>query len=145
MRIALKLVISCIFVFCSCACSFNWRTGGKSPQFYPNAKYQQVGELGAENDATGCMELADEYVKERDKYKEVAAGTAEAGVIGAAAGAVSGAIFSQAGRGTAAGAASGAIVGLLRGLLKLGEGDPNYQLFVSHCLRQKGYEVYAWE
>ncbi|MEZ4753046.1 MAG: glycine zipper family protein [Bdellovibrionota bacterium] len=137
-RIFTALFIILIFVGCSAK-------GARNPQFYPNEKLSQSDPSIVNQDTRHCMSLADDYVKDPEAWKGVAAGTAKSSVLGAAGGAVGGAILSNAGRGTAVGAASGAIVGLILALEKAGEPNPNYEKFVEQCLADKGYRVYAWD
>ena len=123
------------------ACSSNTRL---DPQFYPNSKYKEVGSVRAQQDLQYCRSVADEYVKQPQKWKELTKKTAKSSVIGAGAGAVGGAIVHNAGRGTAIGAASSAVVTLLSELFKAGEPDPTYTRFVEKCLDDKGYSIIAW-
>ncbi|WKZ56841.1 MAG: glycine zipper family protein [Bdellovibrionota bacterium] len=140
-----RLPILCLFLLSSISGCATMDGSSKRPVFYPNSHLQRVGQMQAEQDTTFCMGLADEYVQEPNKYQEMAKGAAIGGVTGAATGAVGGVIMGNTGRGTAAGAAVGAILGLLNEMRKQGEGDPTYQAFVSQCLANKGYQVYAWK
>ena len=125
------------------ACSLTQKTV-RSPDFYPNDHLSKVGKAQANHDTQYCMSLAGDYVKEPEKWKEIAKTTATDAVVGTAVGAVGGAIVSNAGRGAGVGAATGALLGLVRSMQKSGEPDPNYERFVEQCLAEKGYRIYGW-
>lgn len=116
----------------------------RHPDFYPNEHLRAVGQAQAHQDTRYCMSLADEYVKEPEKWKDVATDSLGGAVLGTATGAVGGAIVGNTGRGVGIGAATGAIIGLVRGLQKAGDPNPTYERFVEQCLSEKGYRVYGW-
>ena len=119
--------------------------GPKSPDFFPNEHFSQVGPSRADADARDCMALADQYVREPNKYAEVAKQGAIGGAVGAGTGAVGGVIMQEkVGRATAAGAAVGGMIGVLKGLSEMNEKSPSYQRFVEYCLQKRGYEVTGW-
>ena len=116
------------------------------PVLYPNVHYQKVGPVQGDVDVQYCLSLADNYVRDPDRYQDLAKGAIIGGAVGAGTGAVAGAIMKEkGGRPTAAGAAIGAIVGVAKELRKMGERSPTYQRFVEHCLQKKGYEVTSWQ
>jgi outer membrane lipoprotein SlyB len=117
----------------------------KQPRFYPNEKLQRVGATQANADAQYCKSLADEYVQNPSKWKDVATNTGGGAVAGTAAGAIGGVILGNTGRGVGVGAATGALLGLIKGLSEAGNSDPNWEKFVEQCLSEKGYRVYNWE
>jgi len=88
--------------------------------------------------------LADEYIKQPNKYGEMAKEGLIGGAVGAGTGAVGGAIMGNAGRGTGAGAAVGGILGVLHAASKMNERTPSYERFVEHCLQKEGYEIIGW-
>ena len=137
MRLLPALTLSLVFLQ---SCSTN-----QSPILYPNHKLSVTPKLESQEDIRICKDLAEEYVRDPQRWKDVAQETAVGGVAGAAAGAVAGTIFSNAGRGTAAGAASGAVIGLIRSLIRAGEPNPTKQRFVEACLTERGYRVIGWE
>jgi hypothetical protein len=116
----------------------------KHPQLYPNEKLARTSSIQAQTDVDRCMSLADSYIKDPNKYGEVAKQGLIGGAVGAGAGAVGGAIMGEAGRGTGAGAAVGGIIGVLKGLSEMNERSPSYQRFVEHCLQKQGYEIIGW-
>lgn len=117
----------------------------KTPDLFPNDAYRQGGAAKAEREVKYCMDLADEYVQEPDKFCQMAANVAKGAVVGAGAGTLGGVIMkSPVGRGLAAGAAVGAIVSLASELYDMNEKSPSYQRFVEYCLQKKGYEVTGW-
>lgn len=135
----LLLVILCAFSACSLT-----QKSVRNPDFYPNDHLKKVGKAQAHQDTRYCMSLADDYVKDPSKWKEVGKDTLGGAVLGSATGAVGGAIVGNTGRGTAVGAATGAIIGLVRGMQQAGEPNPTYERFVEQCLADKGYKVYGW-
>jgi hypothetical protein len=117
----------------------------KRPQLYPNEKLARTSSMQAQADINQCMSLADAYIKEPNKYADVAKQGLIGGAVGAGTGAVAGAIVGNAGRGTGAGAAVGGILGVLKGLSEMNERSPSYERFVEHCLQKQGYEITGWD
>ena len=138
-----KVTVLLLVMMLMSGCSMTGKKA-QTPDFYPNHKYlaSPVGERDA--DLNGCLSLADEYIKEPNKYGDMAKEGFVGAVIGAGTGAVGGAIMGNAGRATGAGAAIGGILGVLHSLSKMNEHSPSYQRFVEHCLQKKGYEVIGW-
>jgi hypothetical protein len=116
----------------------------KRPQLYPNEKLSRTSSIEAQADVNRCLSLADSYIKNPNKYTEVAKQGLIGGALGAGTGAVAGTIMGEAGRGTGAGAAVGGILGVLRGLNEMNERSPSYERFVEHCLQKEGYEIIGW-
>ena len=116
------------------------------PTFYPNDVFLKAGPAQVDADREYCMSLADEYVKDPDKYTEAAKEGAIGAGVGAGAGAIGGVIMQgSVGRATAAGAAVGGIMGVVSSMRKQGDRSPSYQRFVEHCLHKKGYEITGWQ
>jgi outer membrane lipoprotein SlyB len=113
----------------------------KRPQLYPNEKLSRTSSSQAQADIDRCMALADSYVKEPDRYADIARQGLIGGIVGAGTGTVAGTIMGEAGEGTGAGAAVGGILGVLKGLSEVNERTPSYERFVEHCLQRQGYEV----
>jgi hypothetical protein len=90
------------------------------------------------------MALADEYIKQPNRYTEIAKQGLIGGALGAGTGAVAGVITGETGRGTGAGAAVGGILGVLKGMSEMNERSPSYERFVEHCLQKEGYEIAGW-
>ena len=119
--------------------------GPKSPDFYPNDQFRRAGSMQADADARECMAMADQYVREPNKYADMAKQGVIGGAVGAGTGAIGGVIMKDSvGRATAAGAAIGGILGVLNSAKDMNEHSPSYQKFVEACLRQKGYEIIGW-
>lgn len=117
----------------------------ETPDLYPNQQLLKGGEANARAAQQYCMSLADEYVREPDRFKEALKGGAKGAVIGSGAGALGGVIMKESvGRATGAGAAIGGIVGVLRSLEETGTHSPSYQRFVERCMTKEGYEVVGW-
>ena len=119
-------------------------TTPKSPDLFPNEKLAKTPHGQVQADLNSCMSLADEYIKQPNKYGEMAKEGLIGGAVGAGTGAVAGAITGNAGRGTGAGAAVGGILGVLHAASKMNERSPSYERFVEHCLQKKGYEITGW-
>lgn len=120
-------------------------TGPQTPDFYPNEAYVQGGSGAARDAERQCMSMADEYVREPNKYTDALKQGATGAAVGAGTGALGGVIMKgKVGRSTAAGAAIGGIIGVLKSAYETGDHTPSYQRFVEHCLQKKGYEVTGW-
>ena len=140
MSTIMKLLILSSFLFLLSACSAN-----RTPAFYPNDHYNKAGDVQAEVDSKYCQALADQYVKEPNRYSSTAKEATIGGALGAATGAVAGAITrGNVGRSLGAGAAVGAIWSIANDLRRTGNVSPTYQRFVERCLQQKGYETVGW-
>ena len=136
-----KMIALPLFLASLCCCSAK-----SSPTLYPNQYYESVGQVQADVDRQYCIALADNYVKEPNKYQKMAEAGVISGAIGAGTGALTGVIVgSNVGRATGAGAAVGAIVAIASELFKAGDHSPSYKNFVEHCLLKKGYEVTGWQ
>jgi hypothetical protein len=119
-------------------------TTPKTPDFYPNEKLNATPRGQVQADVNTCVAMADEYIKEPNKYGSMAKQGLIGGAVGAGTGAVAGTITGNAGRGTGAGAAVGGMLGVLKGLSEMNERSPSYERFVEHCLQKKGYEITGW-
>jgi hypothetical protein len=128
----------------STAISCSQLTGEKRPQLYPNEKLARTSSVEAQSDVTRCMALADDYIKDPNKYASMAEQGLVGGAVGAGVGAVAGAIGGDVGRSTGAGAAVGGILGVLKGMSEMNERSPSYERFVEHCLQKQGYEIIGW-
>ena len=117
------------------------------PVLYPNAHLQSVGEETAQEDISGCRDVAKEAgaTSGTGKSGAVARNTAVGAGTGAASGAVGGAISGSPGIGTAIGAASGAVWGFFSGLFSPSQPDAAYVNIVNRCLAERGYEVAGWK
>ncbi len=144
MKKSLLLTICTIACGIICGCTAMGMGSKPTPDFYPNDRYLHSPPAEVQQYEAECMNLASQYVKEPNKYQNLAKDGLEGGVIGAATGAVGGAIAGNAGRGTGAGAAIGGMLGILKGLKDMNEPSPSYERFVEHCLSQHGYSVIGW-
>lgn len=115
-----------------------------TPDLYPNAKLSETPRGQVQDDVNYCISLADQYIKEPNRYGSMAKQGLVGGALGAGTGAVAGAITGNAGRGTGAGAAVGGILGVLKGMSEMNERSPSYERFVEHCLQKQGYEITGW-
>ena len=112
------------------------------PSVYPNDYLKRVGDAQLERDLTDCNDLASTYVKDRDKYNQLARDTATGAVVGSASGALAGVIIGDnVGRAVGAGAAVGAIIPILQSLFTSDDASPDRETFVETCLRDRGYQV----
>jgi hypothetical protein len=120
-------------------------TTPKTPDLYPNAKLSQTPHGVVQADVNTCVALADEYVKQSNRYGSTAQQGLIGGAVGAGTGALAGTITgANVGRSTGAGAAVGGVLGVLKGLSEMNERSPSYERFVEHCLQKKGYEITGW-
>jgi len=131
--------LSFLFLLCT-SCS-----GTKTPAFYPNDHLNKVGDVQAEVDRKYCQALADQYVKDPNRYSSTVKEGTISGALGAATGAVAGAITQgNIGRSIGAGAAVAAIWSIASDLRRTDNTSPTYQRFVERCLKQKGYKIVGW-
>jgi outer membrane lipoprotein SlyB len=137
-----KVTLTLITVsFTACASM----TTPKTPDLYPNAKLAQTPQGQVQADVNSCIALADEYIKQPNKYGDAAKQGLVGGAVGAGTGALAGTIVgSNVGRSTGAGAAVGGVIGVLKGMSEMNERSPSYERFVEHCLQKKGYEIVGW-
>jgi hypothetical protein len=120
-------------------------TTPKTPDFFPNEKLNSTPRGQVQADVNSCIALADEYIKEPNKYGSMAKQGVVGGAVGAGTGVLAGVITgSNPGRATGAGAAVGGILGVLKGASEMNERSPSYERFVEHCLQKKGYEITGW-
>jgi hypothetical protein len=131
--------LSVLFV---CGCSS--MTTPKTPDLFPNEKLNQTPHGQVQSDVNTCLAMADQYIKQPNKYGDVAKQGLIGGAVGAGTGAVAGAITGTAGRGTGAGAAVGGMLGVIKAASEMNERPPSYERFVEHCLQKKGYEITGW-
>ena len=141
MRFIRGIIIVAGFILVSCASL----TTPKTPDFYPNEEFRRGGPTAADRAAHECMTMADEYIKDPNKYQSMAKDALVGGAVGAGTGALGGVIMgAKVGRATAAGAAVGGTLGIIKSLYDMNERSPSYERFVEHCLQKKGYEVIGW-
>lgn len=139
----MRRVISSLFICSLAACSVV--SGPKTPDFFPNEKLSSTPMGVVQADVNGCMAMADQYIKEPNKYGDMAKQGLIGGAVGAGTGALAGTITgSNPGRATGAGAAVGGILGVLNSARSMNERSPSYERFVEHCLQKKGYEITGW-
>lgn len=120
-------------------------SGPKTPDLFPNEKLSKTPMGVVQADVNSCMALADQYIKEPNKYGEVAKQGVIGGAVGAGTGALAGTITgANVGRSTGAGAAVGGVIGVLNASSQMNERSPSYERFVEHCLQKKGYEIVGW-
>ena len=120
-------------------------TTPQTPDLFPNDKLNKTPRGQVNADMNHCLSLADEYIKQPNKYGEMAKEGVVGGAVGAGTGALAGVITgNNAGRATGAGAAVGGILGVLHAASKMNDRSPSYQRFVEHCLQKQGYEVIGW-
>ena len=143
MRAASSLlsIIAIATVFTGCASL----TTPKSPDLFPNEKLNRSTQGQIRADVNDCMAMADQYIKEPNKYAEMGKQGLIGGAVGAGTGALAGTIVgSNPGRSTGAGAAGGGILGVLNAAKDMNDRSPSYERFVEHCLQKKGYEITGW-
>lgn len=118
-----------------------------SPVLYPNAKLNEAGRAGADQDIEACKQMAAAGGANPapGQASRAASNTAVGGAAGGATGAVGGAVLGNAGRGAAFGAATGATAGLMRSIFSSPKPSGAYKNFVDRCLREKGYEPVGWD
>jgi hypothetical protein len=120
-------------------------TTPQTPDLFPNEKLNRTPRGQVNADMNHCLSLADEYIKQPNKYGEMAKEGLVGGAVGAGTGALAGVITgNNAGRATGAGAAVGGVLGVLHAASKMNDRSPSYQRFVEHCLQKQGYEVIGW-
>ena len=122
----------------------------QKPVLSSNTHLMNVGPAVAQRDIDECIARSEQASEARQANKEnPVAGAATGSVVGAAAGGAGGAIFGHAGQGAAAGAVGGAVGSLthslMSGLFRSRAPEPFTRQLADACLREKGYEPYAWK
>ena len=131
-------LLTLLFLITSCSST-------TTPAFYPNDHLNKVGNVQAEVDSKYCQALAEQYVKQPNRYSSSAKEGVFGGALGATTGAIAGAITQgNVGRSLGAGAAVGAIWSIVNDIRRTDNKSPSYQRFVERCLQQKGYELVGW-
>jgi hypothetical protein len=118
--------------------------GVRRPVVYHDQAYTQAGPEAVEASVEECMEAGETYGA-RTPAGEIARDTVIGGTVGAAGGAVGGAIWGSPGRGAAAGAAGGAVSALVLNVIRPKDPSPAFKAGVERCLRDRGYQVIAWQ
>jgi hypothetical protein len=115
------------------------------PVIYPDAHYQSVGRVGADQDIDRCMALARDSgiaeTRDGEIPRKAGRGAAVGGVAAGAWGLVSGNAAERA----LAGAAAGAGAGVVKGAFDSTETSPVFRNFVQRCLSNQGYHVIGWQ
>lgn len=142
MKAPMKKSLAALVALSSVGCAA--MTTPATPDLYPNEKLNRTPRGQIHADVNHCLALADEYIKQPNKYGEMAKEGLIGGAVGAGTGAVGGAIMGNAGRATGAGAAVGGILGVLHAASKMNDRSPSYERFVEHCLQKQGYEIIGW-
>lgn len=113
------------------------------PRFYPNQRYQEVGEAEARKDADACVKEAKEFVK-ANRTGQLAKRTTWGAATGAAMGAVIGAITGDFRGALESGAAAGGVGGAAQGAYEGTQPDDLVRAYTDRCLAEKGYSVLGW-
>lgn len=136
MRRVLVLLLVPIWIAVGCA---------KRPVLYPNAYYEQVGEVVAQEDIDDCIALAENADLDTNQAAEAAKKTGAGAAVGTATGAATGAIRGGAGTGALIGLVSGSIIGFFSWMFGASEPDPVFVNYVDRCLSERGYESIGWK
>ena len=136
MRRVLVLLLVPMWIVVGCA---------KRPVLYPNAHYEQVGEVIAQEDVDDCIALAENADLDTNQAAEAAKRTGAGAAVGTATGAATGAIRGGAGTGALIGLVSGSIIGFFSWMFGASEPDPVFVNYVDRCLAERGYESIGWK
>lgn len=140
------LLVACL-ALASCA-STGSGSASLRPVLYPNAAYQRVGDVQAQNEVAACQSRAGAAGLRAEQGSQVVQRAGESAAVAGVASAVGALVF---GRGTegvlragAGGAAIGSVAGATQAVVRGGQQNPVYRSFVQRCLSEKGFDVIGW-
>ena len=140
----MALLLTCVAV-ASCAST---AAGSSRPVLYPNAAYNRVGDVQAQNEVAACQSRASAAGLQAEQGSRVAQRAGESAAVAGVAGALGALVF---GRGTegmmrsgVGGAAIGGAAGATQAAVRGGQLNPVYRSFVQRCLSEKGFDVIGW-
>lgn len=118
------------------------------PVLYPNAAFNRVGDVQAQNEVAACQARANTGGLRAEESSQVGQRAGEGAAVAGVASAVGALVFGRStesvlqsgARGAMIGGAAGASQAAVRG------GRPNtvYRSFVQRCLGEKGFDVIGW-
>jgi hypothetical protein len=118
------------------------------PVLYPNAAYNRVGDVQAQNEVVACQSRASAAGLRAEQGSQVAQRAGEGAAVAGVASAVGALVF---GRGTdgmlrsgIGGAAIGGAAGATQAAVRGGQPNSVYRSFVQRCLGEKGFDVIGW-
>ena len=122
--------------------------GSSRPVLYPNAAYNRVGDVQAQNEVAACQSRASVAGLRAEQGSQVAQRAGESAAVAGVASAVGALVF---GRGTegvlrsgVGGAAIGGAAGATQAAVRGGQPSSVYRSFVQRCLSEKGFDVIGW-
>lgn len=133
----MRAMIAAVLLAGSAACA------SPRPKLYPNERYKQAGDDGAQRDIKECMTEAKHFVK-ANRLSPAAEKTTWGAATGAAMGVVFGLITGDLNRAVSSGAAVGAVGGAASGAHAATQPDELERAFTDRCLAEKGYSVLGW-
>ena len=142
----LALLVACL-TLAGCA-STGSGSASSRPVLYPNAAYNRVGDVQAQNEVVACQSRASAAGLRAEQGSQVAQRAGESAAVAGVASAVGALVF---GRGTdgmlrsgIGGAAIGGAAGATQAAVRGGQPNSVYRSFVQRCLGEKGFDVIGW-
>lgn len=140
----LALLLTCL-VLAGCASN---GAGSSRPVLYPNAAYNRVGDVQAQNEVAACQSRASAAGLRAEQGRQVAQRAGEGAAVAGVASAVGALVFGRGAEGAlrsgVGGAAIGGAAGATQAAVRGGQLNPVYRSFVQRCLSEKGFDVIGW-
>jgi len=143
---SLPLLLVCM-ALAGCA-STGLGSGSAHPVLYPNAAYNRVGDVQAQQEVAACQSRASAAGLRAEQGSQVAQRAGEGAAVAGVASAVGALVFGRGAEGMlrsgVGGAAIGGAAGATQAALRGGQPNSVYRSFVQRCLSEKGFDVIGW-
>jgi hypothetical protein len=118
------------------------------PVLYPNAAYNRVGDVQAQNEVVACQSRASAAGLRAEQGSQVVQRAGEGAAVAGVASAVGALVFGRGADGMLrsgiGGAAIGGAAGATQAAVRGGQPNSVYRSFVQRCLGEKGFDVIGW-
>ncbi len=118
------------------------------PVLYPNAAFNRVGEVQAQNEVAACHSRASAAGLRPEGSSQMAQRAGEGAAVAGVASAIGALVFGRGAEGMlragAGGAAIGGAAGATQAAVRGGQPNSVYRSFVQRCLGEKGFDVIGW-
>jgi len=118
------------------------------PVLYPNAAFNRVGEIQAQNEVAACLSRANASGLRAEQGNQMVQRAGEGAAVAGVASAVGALVFGRGAEGMlragAGGAAIGGAAGVTQAAVRGDRPSSLYRSFVQRCLSEKGFDVIGW-
>ena len=146
-RIRRAAVLAACLSLASCASTGPGSAAAK-PVLYPNAAFNRVGEVQAQQEVVACQSRASAAGLRAEQGSQMAQRAGEGAAVAGVASAVGALVFGRGAEGMlragAGGAAIGGAAGATQAAVRGGQPNSVYRSFVQRCLGEKGFDVIGW-